>query len=70
MYVAPVLEKYGTLRDLTAGGGHGPTIHTDNGKRPLVNDLATVYGPGGNVGCNIHAQPWSHAGCPSFSGPT
>jgi hypothetical protein len=56
-----ILEKFGTLRDLTAGHPVG------NAKRPLVNDLATVYGPGDNVGCNIHAQPWSHAGCPSIS---
>ncbi len=61
MYAAPALEKYGTLRNLTEGHP------TDNAKRTLVNDLATVYGPGGNVGCNIHAQPWSHAGCPSIS---
>ena len=63
MYVAPELEKYGTFRELTAKGNHP----LDNAKRPLVNDLATVFGPGGNVGCNTHAQPWSHAGCPSIS---
>jgi hypothetical protein len=62
MYDTPMLERYGTLRELTAGHP------LDNAKRPLVNDLATVYGPGDNVGCNIHAQPWSHAGCPSVSG--
>ena len=61
MYVAPELEKYGTFRDLTAGHP------TDNAKRTSVNDLATVYGPGGNIGCNLNAQPWSNAGCPSIS---
>jgi len=61
MYVAPVLEKYGTLRDLTAGHPAG------NAKRPSVNDLAAVYGPGDNIGCNLNAQPWSSAGCPSIS---
>jgi hypothetical protein len=66
MYVAPVLEKYGTLRDLTEG--KGGTDHTINAKRyPLMNDLATVFGPGGNFGCNYHAQPWSHAGCLAVS---
>jgi hypothetical protein len=62
MYVAPELEKYGTFRQLTADHP------LDNAKRTLVNDLATVYGPGDNVGCNTDAQPWSHAGCPGISG--
>ena len=55
MYVKPELEKYGTFRELTA-----------NAKRQLVNDLATVFGPGDNIGCNINAQPSppTHAGCP------
>lgn len=61
MYVAPELERYGTFRELTAGRPD------DNAKRPSVNDLATVYGQGGNDGCNLNAQPWSHAGCPSVS---
>jgi hypothetical protein len=61
MYQTPVLERYGTLRDLTA------QFLGDNAKRPSIDDLATVNGgnPGGNDGCNLHAQPWSHAGCPS-----
>lgn len=62
MYHAPVLEKYGTLREMTA-----QNYPPDSAKRPAVNDLATVFGPGGNVGCNLHAQPWSHAGCPALS---
>jgi hypothetical protein len=56
-----VLERYGTFRDLTAGHP------LDNAKRPSVDDLATVYGQGGNGGCNLNAQPWSHAGCPAVS---
>lgn len=59
MYEAPVLVQYGTFRELTL---HHPTT---NAKRPLVNDLATVFGPGGNTGCNTHAQWFSHAGCMS-----
>jgi hypothetical protein len=62
MYSAPVLEKFGTFRELTA-----QNYPPDSAKRPAVNDLATVFGPGGNIGCNLHAQPWSHAGCPSIS---
>lgn len=62
MYDAPVLERYGTFRDLTAGDGSNGNHPLDNAKRPDANDLATVYGPGGNTGCNLHAQPWSHAG--------
>jgi hypothetical protein len=64
MYAAPMLERYGTLRDLTAGDSD------TNAKRPLVNDLATVFGPGENIGCNLNAQPSppTHAGCPSVSG--
>lgn len=58
MYDAPVLERFGTFRELTAGHP------SDNAKRTGPNDLATVFGPGGNIGCNPHAQPWSHAGCP------
>jgi hypothetical protein len=62
MYDAPLLERYGTLRELTAHSD-------DNAKRPSVNDIATVFGQGGNDGCNLHAQPSppTHAGCP-FSG--
>jgi len=60
MYEAPKLVCYGSFRELTA------KPPTNNAKRtPLVNDLATVFGPGGNVGCNVHAMPWSHAGCVS-----
>ncbi len=60
MYIAPELETYGTFRELTADNP------LDNAKRTLVNDLATVFGPGDNVGCNINAQPSppTHAGCP------
>jgi hypothetical protein len=59
MYHTPVLERYGTLRDLTADPPD------DNAKRPEVDDLAAVFGQGGNDGCNLDAQPHSHAGCPS-----
>lgn len=62
MYDTPVLERYGTLRDLTA-----QNYPPNSAKRPSVNDLATVFGPGGNDGCNLHAQPHSHAGCPAIS---
>lgn len=64
MYETPVLEHYGTLRELTGGWPE------DNAKRPSVDDLATVYGQGGNDGCNLHAQPSppTHAGCPGISG--
>lgn len=64
MYSAPVLESYGTFRDLTADWPD------NNAKRPSVNDLATVFGQGGNDGCNLHAQPSppTHAGCPAISG--
>ena len=61
MYDSPSLENYGTLRNLTAD--HPPS----NAKRPSINDLATVYGPGDNIGCNLHAQPGSSAGCPAIS---
>lgn len=59
MYDTPQLVCYGRFRELTASAPN------NNAKRTLVNDLATVYGPGANVGCNPHATPWSHAGCVS-----
>ena len=84
MYDTPILEAYGTLRELTLGNGNGGNgggvgggvggggvmgnHPLDNAKRPSVNDLATVFGPGGNTGCNLHAMPWSHAGnCSAIS---
>jgi hypothetical protein len=62
MYQTPVLEQYGTFRELTADG--------NSAKRIGLNDLATVLnaqseGDSDNVGCNPRAQPFSHAGCMS-----
>jgi len=63
MYDTPMLETYGTFRELTAGWPPG------NAKRPSVNDIATVFGQADNDGCNLHAQPSppTHAGCPAIS---
>jgi hypothetical protein len=60
MYETPLLERYGTFRELTLG---------NTAKRDGVNDLASVLNSqnsaSDNDGCNPKAQPWSHAGCPS-----
>lgn len=58
MYHTPVLERYGTLRELTADP-------SDNAKRPDVNDLATVFAEDENDGCNPNAQPGASAACVS-----
>ena len=58
MYHAPTLDRYGTLRELTAN----PVL--PNGKTTIPNDLASAEGPT-NPGCNDNAQPGTPAGCPS-----
>lgn len=64
MYETPMLERYGSFRDLTMKGGNG-----NSAKKAGVNDLASVLNSPNsqspNIGCNPMAQPWSHAGCPS-----
>jgi hypothetical protein len=62
MYETPMLEQYGTFRELTATG--------NTAKRLGVNDLASVLnqqseGESDNTGCNPQSQPWSYAGCMS-----
>jgi hypothetical protein len=54
MYHTPVLERYGTLRELTS-----------DAKRPELDDLATVFGQGENDGCNLDAEGGSSAACTS-----
>ena len=58
MYETPMLELYGTFRDLTTEG--------NSAKRLGVNDLASVLNSqnsaSDNDGCNPRAQDHSHAG--------
>ena len=59
MYETPLLERYGSFRELTMKG--------NTAKRSGVNDLASVLNTqqsnSPNDGCNPQAMPWSHAGC-------
>jgi hypothetical protein len=59
MYHSPTLDRYGTLRELTAD------VTEPDAKSTLVNDIASVHGQGGNDGCNLQADPGTPAGCPS-----
>lgn len=58
-YATPVLERFGTFRELTLG--------PNTAKKLGLNDLATVLnsdseGDSDNTGCNPRAQNHSHAG--------
>lgn len=58
MYETPMLERYGSFRDLTMKG--------NTAKKEGINDLASVLNSpnsnSANDGCNPRARPWSHAG--------
>ena len=68
MYERPLLERYGTFRELTMAGGGGGG-NGNSAKRLGVNDVASVLNSmnsnSPNVGCNPMAQPHSAAGCAS-----
>jgi hypothetical protein len=59
MYETPMLEMYGSFRELTMTG--------NTAKKAGVNDLASVLNSQqsqtDNIGCNPLAKPGSHAGC-------
>jgi len=59
MYHKPTLDRYGTLRELTAD------VVPPNGNTTVPDDIASLPGHGGNTGCNDNAEPGTPAGCPS-----
>ena len=58
MYETPMLERYGSFRDLTMSG--------NTAKKAGINDLASVLNTqqsdSANDGCNPRSRPWSHSG--------